>query len=56
MVKPIGHMTANLASSDKVSHRTRARFGPQSALAGLQVSPPAAGSGKKARKFKTRKK
>ena len=56
MVKAIGNLTANLRASDKVSYRTKARFTTPSPLHAPAPAAKAAGSGKKAVKYKTRKK
>lgn len=57
MPKPIGNLTANLKSKDKVSQRISARFETKSSLAALthptQSAKPAAA---RKVKYKTRKK
>ena len=53
MPKPIGNMTANIKSNDKVSQRLLAKFLPQSAPGTQQ---PAGKNAAKVKKYKTRKK
>ena len=55
MVKAIGHMTANLPPSDKVSHRTKARFASPTLFGAAQDVRKDAGAAKKVRKIKSRK-
>ena len=56
MAKPIGNLIANLTTYDKVSSKTKARYGPQSAVppAADPAATPASGTQRSA-KFKKRK-
>lgn len=56
MPKPLGNMTANLKTNDKVSHKLKAKFGSQAAFHLDKDAPKAAEPQKKAKKYKTRKK
>jgi hypothetical protein len=57
MTKPIGNMLANLATNDKVSNRTKARYGPKSLGALLATPTPSTAPAQAPRrpKPKTRK-
>ena len=56
MAKPIGNLTANMKTNDKVGYRTRARFASQSPLHHIQHASGTMGSSKKVMKYKSRKK
>ena len=58
MTKPIGNLIANIRTYDKVSGKTRARYGPKSIMplsAGPSANAAAPAPARRSAKFKTRK-
>jgi hypothetical protein len=58
MTKPIGNLIANIRAFDKVSGKTKARYGPQSGMApaaGTSGAGPATEPSRRPAKFKKRK-